>query len=433
MRLSEILYLVWVNIAQNRFKVALTSLGIIVGAATIVMVIAIGRGGQMDVEEQFKNLSAGSIEISYNEEASRSKTMSAMGAMMGGPPGAGGGSTGGNANRNTIIQTMPKNLQVSLSATDVEDLKLFIPQISTVSLYASGSTTITGGDVEDDETVTAVGTMADYAQITNLTLAVGEFITEYDQENSTKVVVLGSALAEEMFDTALEAFDNTVEIDGRTYTVCGVLESMGQVVSGVSPDKAIYIPYSTAKKYVLGRQDSSKITAVATNVDEVPEIITDVKTVLNQTYPGATFTITDAGEKMEAATKSANTLSSLLTGVASIVFIVGGIGIMNVLFVSVKERTREIGILKALGTSRIDILLEFLLESNFISTMGGAVGVGIAYAIIPLMGFTGMRFEPSPMGGVMAMLFAVATGTIFGFYPALRAAMLIPIEALNQE
>lgn len=118
---------------------------------------------------------------------------------------------------------------------------------------------------------------------------------------------------------------------------------------------------------------------------------------------------------MEAATESANTLSMLLIAVASIVFIVGGIGIMNVLFVSVKERTSEIGILKALGCSRREILLEFLMESNFIATFGGIIGVGVGFALVPIVKMTGMTLAPLPIGGILAVLFAVLTGTVFGF------------------
>jgi putative ABC transport system permease protein len=331
------------------------------------------------------------------------------------------------------MQAMPSNLRVSLSEEDVSDLALFIPAIDSVSLYASGSTTITGGEIEEEQTVTVVGTLADYAGITNLKLAVGDFITDYDQENRTKVVVLGAGIAAEMFDTAQMPLTVRWWSTGESTPSAAFSRAWGMVVSGISPDDAIYIPFSTAKKYVLGSQVSPKITAVAANVAEVTQIIEDVQTVLGQTYPGAVFTITDAGEKMEAATASANTLSLLLTGVASIVFVVGGIGIMNVLFVSVKERTREIRILKAMGTSRTDVLLEFLLESNFISIFGGVVGVGLAYVAMPLMSFTGMRMEPTFSGGLMALLFAVVTGTVFGFYPALKASMLVPIEALNQD
>ena len=160
----------------------------------------------------------------------------------------------------------------------------------------------------------------------------------------------------------------------------------------------------------------------------------DINTILTQNYPNVTFTVSDAGGKMEAATESATTLSLLLIAVASIVFIVGGIGIMNVLFVSVKERTKEIGILKALGCSKKDILMEFLFEANFISTFGGIIGAVIGSFLIPTITYvTGMRVEPSTLGDALALIFAVLTGTVFGFYPAYKASSLIPIEALNQE
>ena len=150
-------------------------------------------------------------------------------------------------------------------------------------------------------------------------------------------------------------------------------------------------------------------------------------------FRSVTYTITDAGSSMEAATKSANTMSLLLVAIASIVFIVGGIGIMNVLFVSVQERTREIGILKALGCSRGNILTEFLMESNMISTFGGIVGVAVGSALMPVLSRFQMRVELSVGGVLMALVFAILTGTLFGFYPAAKAAALVPIEALNHE
>ena len=149
--------------------------------------------------------------------------------------------------------------------------------------------------------------------------------------------------------------------------------------------------------------------------------------------PISTFTISDAGSKMEAAATSNNTLTILLTVMASIVFVVGGIGIMNVLFVSVKERTKEIGILKAIGCSKRDILIEFLLEAAMISVFGGVLGVGVSFMILPLVGHYGISVIASASGSFIAIGFAIATGTIFGFYPAWKAASLVPIEALSEE
>lgn len=433
MRMSEILRLVWLNITENKFKVILTSLGIIVGAATIVLVIAIGRGGQMDVADQFKNLNAAAIDITAKN--STTSTGGGGGGMMGGAPPGGGG--GGMPSGGAMGGGMPgfdmKIESVTLSAEDAEDLALFVPNVSDATISVNTKKAVTGGDLEEETNYTIAGVKYNYADMSNLTLAIGEFITEEEDENSEKSAVIGYSLAEEIFGSAMAAYDSTIYIDGRSYVVNGVLEKMGTVSSGISPDQAIYIPYNTAIKYVMGRDISPTITLIATDVEKVSEVKENAQTVLKESYPNASLTVTDAGSKMDAASQSANTLSALLIAVASIVFIVGGIGIMNVLFVSVKERTKEIGILKALGSSKRDILLEFLLESNCISTFGGVVGVLLSIALLPLVEKLGMRVEPSTAGGVLALVFAIFTGTVFGFYPALKAASLVPIEALSQE
>ena len=161
--------------------------------------------------------------------------------------------------------------------------------------------------------------------------------------------------------------------------------------------------------------------------------MTDVESALKESYPNTTFTISDAGSKMEAASASNETLTLLLISMAVIVFIVGGIGIMNVLFVSIKERTNEIGILKALGCSRKDILLEFLLEASFTSLVGAVLGVLLSLGITPLVELFNVRVSLSVQGAVLSLLFGVLTGSLFGFYPAYKASRLIPVEALNQE
>jgi putative ABC transport system permease protein len=155
--------------------------------------------------------------------------------------------------------------------------------------------------------------------------------------------------------------------------------------------------------------------------------------VLAESYPDAEFTISDAGSKMKAANKSNRTLTLMLIAMASIVFIIGGIGIMNVLFVSVKERTEEIGILKAIGGSKKDILLEFMLEACCISLIGGILGVLASFAVSPVITSFSIRMEMSVTGALLAMGFSLVTGTIFGFYPAWKASRLVPVEALSSE
>ena len=168
-------------------------------------------------------------------------------------------------------------------------------------------------------------------------------------------------------------------------------------------------------------------------MDAVDAVIEDITNVLAESYPNTEFTYEDAGSKMEAASASNEILTMLLVAMAAIVFVVGGIGIMNVLFVSVKERTNEIGILKAIGCSQHNILFEFLLEAAAISFLGGVLGIGVSVLITPLVEYLGVRVELSVSAFFIALLFAIGTGTIFGFYPAYKASKLVPVEALSAE
>ena len=449
MRFSELMGLVWVNIMENKFKVLLTSLGIIVGAATIVLVIAIGQGGKADVADQFKNLNAGAVEVSYDPNMQGLENqgggfpgggmpgggMPAMPSGGGNRGGGGGGFPGGMmmAGGGGGIAGVRSNVDSTLTYSDVEEIALFVPDITTATISASGSYAVLGYDMEEEEEYTVVGVYPAYTEVSNLEMSMGDFITDDDIDEMGRVCVIGSDVCSEIFGSAANAYNNVLTIDDRDYTIVGILESMGTVSSGVSPDSAIYLPYTIAEKYLFGKEIDPIITVLAEDVSDVEQVMENVEITLSSIHPGVTYTITDAGSSMEAATQSANTMSLLLIAVASIVFIVGGIGIMNVLFVSVQERTREIGILKALGCSRQNILMEFLMESNMISTFGGIVGVVIGSALMPVLSQFSMRVEASAAGVVMALLFAIITGTLFGFYPAAKAAALKPIEALNHE
>lgn len=322
---------------------------------------------------------------------------------------------------------------VTLTEDDVEDISAVVPGIESISILASGDAAVEGGDIEEETTYTAVGVAPEYADISNLTVQYGSFFDEDAEEDCSKVCVLGYKTAQSIFGAAYLAAGDYVSIEGKNYEVIGVLSSMGTVSSGISPDEAIYIPYSTAKKYVFGSSIEPKISAVASDVNEVQSVMENIEAVLTQNYPEGKFTVTDAGSEMEAAQKSANTLQTLLIAVASIVFIVGGIGIMNVLFVTVRERTGEIGLLKALGCKKGVILGEFLLEAGAIALFGGAVGVALGYVLIPAVEMTGTRAEPVAIAGILSLVFAVVTGTLFGFYPALKASRLTLIEALGSE
>lgn len=452
MRGKELLRLVWINITQNKFKAIMTSIGIIVGAATIVMVIAIGKGGQEDVADQFKNLNAGAIDISYEGGGMPSgggdsaSGGSASGGNMGGGPGGGDGSGGPGGEfgggmpdmsslfgNSTDMEDRMNQEKITLTDDDVDDIETFVSGISAATISYSTKSNVDGGDLEEETSYTIAGVKSNYESISNLELAVGSFITDSDDENKEKVCVLGATVAEEIFGSAIDAYGSVIYIDDRPYVVNGVLQTMGTVASGISPDDSVFIPYETGIKYIVGTDVNPTITVLAEDVDAVDAVIEDITNVLAESYPNTEFTYEDAGSKMEAASASNEILTMLLVAMAAIVFVVGGIGIMNVLFVSVKERTNEIGILKAIGCSQRNILFEFLLEAAAISFLGGVLGIGVSVLITPLVEYLGVRVELSVSAFFIALLFAIGTGTIFGFYPAYKASKLVPVEALSAE
>lgn len=483
MRLSEIGRLVWLNLSQNKFKVILTSIGIVVGSATIMLVIAIGTGGKEEVAEQFKNLNAGAIDITYEGGNSSFSSGISFGGMNAGenrtdnnnsgnkrnnsskgernnsmPDMSGGFSMGGNFSNDFGgmgsmsgmgnmggIANMFGNMfgsdesgrinqeNITLDTEDMEELQVFIPGLSDATISYTTSAAVEGGELDNSAYYTIAGVQSNYVTISNLTMAIGDFLTEENAENKEKVCVLGYAVAKEIFGSAYDAYDEQIYIDDRPYVITGVLGEMGTVASGISPDTAIFVPYETGIKYITGTQISPTITVIAEDVNRVDTVITDVETVLLDMYPNAEFTISDAGSKMEAASASNETLTLLLISMAVIVFIVGGIGIMNVLFVSVKERTNEIGILKAIGCSRKDILLEFLLEAICMSFVGAVIGILLALGITPIVENFSVRVELSLSGALLSLVFGIITGSVFGFYPAYKASRLVPVVALNQE
>ncbi len=333
----------------------------------------------------------------------------------------------------SMVEDRLNQEHIILSMEDVEDIEAFVQGITGVTISYSSRGSVEGGELTSAQNYTVAGVPESYAEVSKLTMAEGYFISDEDSSQKSRVCVLGSSAAAEIFGSAAAAKDGTIYIDDRTYTVIGVLSQSGTVASGISVDTTVFVPYETGIKYITGESVDPVITVIAGDVNVLDEVISSTRAVLERNYANARFTFEDSGSKMQAAESSNQILTMLLSAMAAIVFLVGGIGIMNVLFVSVKERTNEIGILKAVGTPKSDILLEFLIESAAISLIGGGLGVLISFIVIPVVERFGVRVEADVSACLIALGFAVLTGTIFGIYPAWKASRLEPVEALNAE
>ncbi|MFT9497522.1 ABC transporter permease [Anaerosolibacter sp.] len=396
MSLIEILRSIFINIRGNKGKVFLTTLGIIVGTLTVVLVLSIGKGSQASVEDQFKSLNVGTIQV-----------MAGFG----------------------------RNATVKLSADEMIAIQEEAPSIKRVSMMINDRGTINYYNMST--TATVAGVMEDIKDINNLTLAYGEFINEEQNEDAEKVVVIGYDIAALFFEEDVsEALGEKITINGKRYDVIGVLKQMGDSsMRGFSPDEGILIPYSVAEKYITGRMARPTILALAQDIDHVSSAIEEVNDILQSKFREKSdqFTIVDAGSRLQSAKDSAKTMTLMLLSVATVVLMVGGIGIMNVLFVSVKERTKEIGILKAIGARKKDILLIFLLEAIIVSAAGGIIGILGSMFAMPVLNYFQVRAIPSFDSYLIAFSFSVGIGTFFGYYPAAKAAALKPIDALNYE
>lgn len=394
MRFSEIIRSVLTNLRSNKFRVFLTTLGIIVGAATIVLVIAIGEGGRVMVEEQFSMINADVITV------------------MG--------------DRKSTVQPDDEILDyLREHSNHLIDGTIVISAGATAS-YSSES-----------ESATAMGIHPAFFGVNSFELEYGDGFDEGDMNKRKKVVVIGSEIAEALFENDPSAsVGEEIKVNNRQFEVIGVLKQSGKSIGFTQADSSIYFPYDTADKYVTGDNAAPQLLLKAASVEVTSALYDEVNTLLNQYFiddGGHEFRIRDAGSMLTTAQDTASLLSVLLTSVAAIVLIVGGIGIMNVLLVSVKERTKEIGVLKAIGAKRHTILLIFLVESMVISAMGGVAGIVLGLAATPLVSMASIPAVATPQSVLMAGVFSMITGTVFGFYPALSAARLSPIEALRYE
>jgi putative ABC transport system permease protein len=427
MRISEIVRSVIYSVGANKFRVLLTSLGIIIGSFTIIMVVGIGKAGEDSVSEQYKRLSVETITISRAQ---------------------GGGMRGGGF-------PPPTSSQTSLSKQQALDMEA-LSNVKSVGISVSTQTTVAYEQVS--ETVTVMGINESYSGITNLDIAQGYFFTDDDGAQRNKVCVLGYNVAELLFgEDRANCVGETIKLKGLSFTIYGVIERIGGSAglssgsgrgggAGSSPDDMVYVPYDVAVKYTTGgstsgnarmmmrNRDGASYVALANDMDSVSSAVSEIENYINEiTGTEGLYTVADAGSTLSSALQTANTMAALLIAVAAIVMIVSGIGIMNVLMVSVKERIKEIGILKSIGASRSVILMEFLLEAVFISIVGGFAGIALSAVAPNVLEIFNIDYAHTAGGLALGFTFAAVTGIFFGFYPAWKASSLKPIDALNDE
>jgi len=394
------------GVLANRLRSLLTLLGITIGVASVIILVAVGHGSAVAVEKQIEGLGTNML------------TIQAGGRFFGRAP----------AKSTSFTFLTLKDVRALQDRNAAPDIKTVTPVVNVASATATrGSASESPG--------TVIGTTPAYAEARKESVAEGTFVTPEDESNHARVVVVGPTVAQNLFGGA-DPIGQTIQLNGATLTVEGVLTSKG--TNGLEDqDDIVILPLTTAQDLLVGESgELDQIIVEATSPGSVNSAESEATAILLPTHQAsdgsAAFTILNQSSLLQATSSNNHTFTVLLAAVAAISLLVGGIGVMNIMLVTVTERTREIGIRKAIGARKSDVLGQFLTEAVLLSILGGIVGVAA--------GLVGSRFKivgVQPVVQAYAVFLAfgvgVAVGLFFGIYPANRAASLRPIEALRYE
>ena len=393
------------SILRNKLRTLLTMLGIVIGVAAVIVMVALGQGAQSMIEQQIKGLGTNMLMV------------------MAGSTSQGGVSQGaGTFNRLTI--------------PDAEKLAREGTTLAAVSPVIFSRGQLIGG--AGNWRTSIMGVSPAYQAIRDWSTRSGSFFTEADLRAVRRVVVLGSTVADALIPDAYPV-GQQVQLRNVPFTVIGVMTPKGQTAGGNDQDDTVIIPYTTAQAHLAGHSRIGQIIASTFSPGDIPAAQEEIRSIMRESHklaPGEDddFTIRNQDDIAAAASGTTRVMSMLLAAIASISLVVGGIGIMNIMLVSVTERTREIGIRMAIGARSGDVLAQFLVESIVISVAGGLIGIVLGYAAgIGLARATGWAVAMPPEAALIAVLFSAAVGVFFGFYPARKAAALDPIQALRYE
>jgi len=387
---------------RNKLRTLLTMLGIIIGVAAVISAISIGNGAKVQVEAQVASLGQNVLSVFPGSFST-------------------GGARGGFGSRSTLT---PEDAQAIIRE---------VANVVAVSCEVRDRNQIQANGLNWNTQVQ--GESPDYLSVRAWGLASGSMFTDADVRSAGKVCIIGKTVADELFN-GVDPIGQTLRIRDIPFKILGVLQSKGVNFFGQDQDDTVVIPYTSAMRRVSGRDFLSAILIQAEKAEQMTRIQEEVTAVLQQRRSGREpdFMVRSQLELAEAATATAKTMTALIGSVAAISLLVGGIGIMNIMLVSVTERTREIGIRMAIGARGRDILLQFLIEAVTLSIIGGALGIAAGIAVSK--GIAARMDWPtltSSTSIVVAFLFSAGVGIFFGFYPARKASKLDPIEALRYE
>ena len=407
MELNEIITEAVNTLSTNRLRTALATLGIVIGIGSVIALISLGQGSQKAVESQIESLGSNLLTVRPGSQSS--------GNIRGA---AGGGTTLTYADAEALASS-PKITTVSNVSPEVERRS----QVTTA---------------KENTNTQVYGVTPTYFEVHKVEISEGTFITKRDVDSMTKVAVLGPQVVSDLFGEGANPTGQSVRIEGQSFRVIGVTVSKGGAGFG-NRDDVIYIPLTTAQKILYGINYLSSIAVEAKSEDvmvaaqdEIGYLLLDRHNLTNPT--NADFMIMSQSDILSTASSVTSTFTTLLTGIAAISLVVGGIGIMNIMLVTVTERTKEIGLRKALGAKKRNIVMQFLIEAIILTFAGGVIGmfVGVLTSFVISKAMS-IAFAVSVGSIFLAIGVSGATGIIFGWYPARKAANLEPIDALRYE